>query len=88
MGSGLQPVFSLLLSAMLSPHCFNTTADTQKHTHTQTHTDTEHSMVKSLSEIRLTSSVYLTSFEEARVQTHTAHTHTHQTVPLIGRLCH
>ena len=32
-------------------------------------------MVKSLSEIRLTSSVYLTSFEEVRVQTHT-HTHT------------
>ncbi len=46
-----------------------------------THTDTEHSVVKSLSEIRLTSSVYLTSFEEARVQTH-AHTHAQQTVPL------
>lgn len=54
------------LSAMLSPHCFNID--------TQTHTDTQHTMMKSLSEIRLTSSVYLTSFEEARVQTHT-HTH-------------
>ena len=66
---------------------------TPQHAHTNTHIDTEHSMVKSLSEIRLTSSVYLTSFEEVRVQTHThTHTHTHKTVPLITcvtrPLCH
>lgn len=44
---------------------------TSQHTHAQIHTDT---MVKSLSEIRLTSSVYLTHFEEARMQIH-IHTH-------------
>lgn len=41
---------------------------TSQHTHAQIHTET---MVKSLSEIRLTSSVYLTHFEEARMQIHT-----------------
>lgn len=58
-----QPRCLLIVSVWQRAH-----TDGHKHTHTQC--QTLHSLVKSLSEIRLTSAVYLTSFEEARLQTH------------------